>query len=111
MTYEHRDGSGALFPNDKQGNDRRPDWRGDVMIEGKKWRLSGWVKDGRNGEFISLKSEPDEAREEAPRQPQRSAAPSARPRPKDEAYQAAGRGTGRFNDRGPREDDEADIPF
>lgn len=111
MPYESKDGSGALFANDKGSNTSRPDWRGDLMVGGVLYEVAGWVKDGRNGKFISLSAKPKEDRIEAPRQQQRSAAPSARPRPRDEAYQAGGRGTGRFNDRGPREHDDDEVPF
>lgn len=62
-----RDMSGALFPNDKGDNPNRPDWRGDVTINGVKWRLAGWLKEGRNGKFLSLKASEDRPREEAPR--------------------------------------------
>ena len=54
MAYEQREGGGTLFRNDKKGNDRAPDWRGDALLNGKKVKLAGWIKQGRNGEFISL---------------------------------------------------------
>ncbi len=53
-----RDNSGALFRNDKQGNEARPDYRGDITIGGVKYRLSGWVKEGQRGKFLSLSVSP-----------------------------------------------------
>lgn len=76
--------SGALFKNTRATNPKAPQHEGDIEIDadllralvgnakaGKpiKIRLAGWVKDGRNGEFISLKASiPQEKRErqEAP---------------------------------------------
>lgn len=73
-----RDMSGALFPNDKGDNPSRPDWTGDVTIGGVKWRLAAWTKEGRRGEFLSLRVSEDRPREEsrqAPaQQPRRSIA-------------------------------------
>ena len=64
-----RDMSGALFRNDKGDNERRPDYQGDITINGVKWRRAAWLKDGRNGKFLSLKASEDRPREEAPRAP------------------------------------------
>ncbi len=77
--------SGALFRNTRATNPKAPQHEGDVELDadllralvanakaGKpiKLRLAGWVKEGRNGDFISLKAsipqERQERREEAP---------------------------------------------
>jgi hypothetical protein len=49
---------GVLFPNKrKQGN--QPDWTGKLTIDGKEDRLSGWIKEDKNGQtFISLARTP-----------------------------------------------------
>lgn len=57
MAYEHREGYGLMFQNDKQGNPNRPDWRGDFMVGGVVMNVSGWIKRGGKGDFISLKVE------------------------------------------------------
>lgn len=54
MAYEQRDGSGALFKNDKQGNEKRPDYRGDITLGGVQYEIAGWLKDGKRGKFLSL---------------------------------------------------------
>lgn len=59
MAYEHKEGGATLFRNDKKGNDKAPDWRGDGLLNGKKVKLAGWSKDSAKGGFISLKIEED----------------------------------------------------
>ncbi len=53
---------GALFANDKEGNEKRPDYRGKLNINGVEYRLSGWVRTPKSGgkKFLSLKCEPIE---------------------------------------------------
>jgi hypothetical protein len=47
-------GNGALFKNDKKAKPSHPDYRGDVTVRGRKFWISGWIKDGRNGKYMSL---------------------------------------------------------
>lgn len=54
MAYEQKDNSGALFKNDKDGNESRPDYRGDCLVNGVKWEMSAWIKEGKSGKFMSL---------------------------------------------------------
>lgn len=70
MAYEPKDGSGSLFKNDKGDNPNRPDYRGDIMVEGVVYSLSAWIKEGQKGKFMSLSASPKEG-----------AAPAARPQP------------------------------
>lgn len=72
MAYEPRDMSGNLFKNDKGGNDKRPDYRGDICINGEVYELAAWIKEGNKGKFMSLSAKPKEA--EAPKPPPRQAA-------------------------------------
>ena len=69
---------GALFRNDKQGNDKRPDYKGKLNVtvgEGPEkisvdFRLSGWLKTSKDGQtkFLSLQAElPEEAAKPAPK--------------------------------------------
>ena len=54
MTYEHKPGSFTLFKNDKDGNEKRPDYTGEGMdLEGRLIRVSAWIKQGKNGKFMS----------------------------------------------------------
>jgi hypothetical protein len=39
--------SGILFSNEKGDNEKRPDYMGDLMVAGVRYKLTGWVKEGR----------------------------------------------------------------
>ena len=54
MAYEQKNNSGAIFRNDKKEQDNHPDRRGDCLIDGVPYWISGWLKDGKNGQFLSL---------------------------------------------------------
>jgi hypothetical protein len=64
MAYELRDNSGTLFKNDKGDNPKRPDYRGDLLVEGVLYELSAWIKEGNKGKFMSLSCKPKEAKPE-----------------------------------------------
>ena len=67
MAYEPKEKSGSLFKNDKGENAARPDYRGDIMIEGVVYSLSAWIKEGQKGKFMSLSAQiPREAPQTAP---------------------------------------------
>lgn len=60
MSQTH-DNSGAIFKNDKEGIETRPDYKGSAIIGGKKFWVSSWVKQsGDNPKFLSLAFEPAE---------------------------------------------------
>jgi hypothetical protein len=66
MPYEQREGQGSLFRNDKKGNPKAPDWKGTCLLNGVTMEISGWIKDGKRGEFYSLQIKPKEERNTAP---------------------------------------------
>ena len=43
----------TLNKNDKGDNTKRPDYRGKLNVDGIEFTLSGWVREGPNGKFIS----------------------------------------------------------
>lgn len=51
---------GVLFKNDKNGNDRRPDYRGSCVINNVDINVSGWIQASKKtgDKFMSLKFEP-----------------------------------------------------
>ena len=53
--YELRDNSGTAFKNEKpEGDTLKPDYRGKSMINGKEMQVAIWIKQGKNGKFLSL---------------------------------------------------------
>ena len=61
MAYEQTNLTGALFPNNKDGNEARPDFRGDCLIGGVKYRISAWKKTSAGGKpYMSLALSVDE---------------------------------------------------
>jgi hypothetical protein len=94
MAYEHKDGSGAMFKADKGDNPARPDYRGDFMLDGVVYEISGWIKPKVNNpaeRFMSLSIKPKQ---------ERQAAPKAAPKPQQRQERQA-----------EREDLDSDIPF
>jgi hypothetical protein len=50
--------SGVLFTHAKKA-DNHPDYKGKINVNGVEFDLAGWVKQGKSGQFLSLKvSEP-----------------------------------------------------
>lgn len=52
-------GKGVLFINNKQGNDKRPDWKGHITLAkdykaGDKVKLSAWTRQSKVGSLISI---------------------------------------------------------
>lgn len=68
MAYDQKDMSGVLFRNDRKEKDTHPDYTGNARIDGRDYWLSAWIKDGRNGKFMSLALKPkdDQPRRERP---------------------------------------------
>lgn len=73
MAYEKRDMSGSLFKNDRKEKDTHADYRGDAIINGVDVWISAWIKEGKNGKFMSLAFKPKDGassgQKPAPRQP------------------------------------------
>jgi len=58
MAYTPKPNSGVLFKNTKKTNDKHPDWNGTALIDGKEYKLSTWIKEGKKGKFFSLSFTP-----------------------------------------------------
>ena len=69
MTFETKDGQGALFKNDKKGVETRPDYTGNCMIDGTEFWVSAWLKKGGKGTFMSLAFKPKDRLHDVPAKP------------------------------------------
>jgi len=58
MVYEQRENSGILFKNKWKKEAKHPDYKGTINAGGVEYKISGWVKDGQNGKFLSLALQP-----------------------------------------------------
>lgn len=54
MAYEQKDNSGSVFKNDRKEKDSHPDRTGTALIDGVEYWISGWIKSGKKGDFLSL---------------------------------------------------------
>ena len=58
MAFEQKPNSGALFHNERKESDKHPDRTGSALIDGREYWVSGWVKDGSKGKWLSLSFTP-----------------------------------------------------
>ena len=62
MAFELKEGQGSLFKAEKK-NERAPDYEGKANVGGTMYRVAGWIKEGQNGKWMSLKLEVPRAKE------------------------------------------------
>ena len=43
----------VLFKNDKDGNEKRPDYTGNINIDGVEKKIAAWIREGAKGKFLS----------------------------------------------------------
>jgi hypothetical protein len=78
MSYEQRDGSGALFKNNEKEAENHPDYKGSIKIGGTEYWLSAWLRESAKGtKYMSLAAKPKEQQAQARR-------PEAAPTPEFE---------------------------
>jgi hypothetical protein len=55
---------GVLFKHDKEGNEKRPDYKGNAQVEGVEYDLSCWIETAQKSgqKYMSIKFEPKGAR-------------------------------------------------
>lgn len=70
MEYDNTN-RGALFINENKTDDKHPDRSGSLNVDGVDYWLSGWLKDGKSGKFLSLSIKPkDQQKKAKPKQKQ-----------------------------------------
>lgn len=85
MAYEMKELSGTIFNNERKEKETHPDRTGRCLIGGRQYYISGWIKEGKNGKFLSLAFKPveehgqeDQTQRQPARQPQGKASPQRR---------------------------------
>lgn len=69
MSNNQKVGQGALFKNDKQGNEKRPDYTGTLKIWDKEFFVSAWIQTSKNGvKYMGLAVNPKESSSEPAQQ-------------------------------------------
>lgn len=53
-----------MFVNEKKETETHPDRTGSALIDGREYWVSGWIKDGKNGKWMSLAFKPKDAKPE-----------------------------------------------
>lgn len=61
MSYDNTN-RGTLFKNDRKEKDTHADYRGSINVNGVDHWLDAWIKQGKNGKFMSLSIKPKEER-------------------------------------------------
>lgn len=57
MSYTPKPNTGALFKNERKSKDTQPDYKGTLCLpDGSTVQLGGWVTQGANGKYLSLKA-------------------------------------------------------
>ena len=51
---------GVLFKNDRKETDAHPYYKGQAEVDGVQYWVSGWIKEGQKGKFVSLSFTPKE---------------------------------------------------
>jgi hypothetical protein len=72
MTQFDNTNRGTLFKNDRKESDSHPDYKGSINVNGEELWLSAWIKDGKNGKFMSLSVKPKE-QQKTPQKPVKQA--------------------------------------
>jgi hypothetical protein len=55
------DNSGILFRNESKAKETDRDYRGEITISGAEYWVSGWIKTGERGKFMTLSLKPKDA--------------------------------------------------
>jgi hypothetical protein len=59
-TYKKVNNSGVLFRETEKKTEKHPDYKGNILVNGQEYWISGWTKIGKNGKFLGLAVTPKE---------------------------------------------------
>jgi hypothetical protein len=54
MAFTLKEGNGSLFKNNRKTAQEHPDYTGSIMLDGTERWLSAWLKESKNGKFLSV---------------------------------------------------------
>lgn len=57
--------SGIISQNKDKQNDRHADYKGEAEVDGVSYWISGWLKEGKRGKFLSLAFKPKDTQRRA----------------------------------------------
>jgi len=63
--YVQKPGTGNLFKNSFKQKDAHPDYKGSINVAGTEYDLAAWLKEGKNGKYMSLSVKAKDARKPA----------------------------------------------
>ena len=67
MAYEHEEGTASMFQNDyKEDGDKKPDYTGNGMVNGKKQDFSLWINETDKGDRYLNGQFKDEYKKDTP---------------------------------------------
>ena len=61
MADKKFDNSGVIFKNEDKSKDADRDYQGSATIAGVEYWMSGWIKQGKRGKFLSFSFKPKDA--------------------------------------------------
>jgi hypothetical protein len=64
MATEQHDNSGILFRNSDKTKETDRDYRGEATVGGVNYWVSGWIKEGKKGKFMTFSFKPKDAPKE-----------------------------------------------
>ena len=75
--FQHKENSGSVFKNERKEQPNHPDYRGSALVGGVEYWVSGWIKDGQKGKWMSLALTPkDGGFDSSPRREERKPKPT-----------------------------------
>jgi hypothetical protein len=79
MEFNNR---GILFRNNRKRQPKHPDFTGEATIDGRKYKIAGWTKQGKKAEFYSMAFTEDVLKSDEP-QPESAEQADVPPRVED----------------------------